>query len=343
MRGRRRLPYVRLGSMHLRTLLLLAVLAAAAAPARLSVGAGPCVPLHRLRALRRPGGQRGHRRPAGAGHEVPVLRGRLHHRAALLQAAQQHGPARRPPVDGRRHEARGDRVPDETASGWQDGRACRRRRRSPPARPTSSPTTRATGHFAFSPGYFSSPAGLRPADRARRGGNGVYRYGASGFPDATWNATNYWVDATFERTPPGDTRAPRVDVGDARPTAPTDVPGRHDGHRHVRRGDRPRLRHGPGLQLRDGSGTAVAGVGRLRRRDAQGDAHAVRPARLRPDLHGDGQERRRAASRTPPATPWPPTARGPSARPRACPCTVFAPGDGPARRRASWTRRSRSA
>ena len=48
-----------------------------------------------------------------------------------------------------------------------------------------------------------------PADVAA-GGNGVYRYGASGFPDTSWNATNYWVDATFERTRPPDTRAPQV-------------------------------------------------------------------------------------------------------------------------------------
>ena len=29
------------------------------------------------------------------------------------------------------------------------------------------------------------------------GGNGVYRYGAGGFPDQTYNASNYWVDVVF--------------------------------------------------------------------------------------------------------------------------------------------------
>ena len=42
------------------------------------------------------------------------------------------------------------------------------------------------------------------------GGNGVYHYGASGFPDTTFNATNYWVDASFDRTVPPDTRGPTV-------------------------------------------------------------------------------------------------------------------------------------
>ncbi len=29
------------------------------------------------------------------------------------------------------------------------------------------------------------------------GGNGVYLYGAGGFPTQTYNATNYWVDVVF--------------------------------------------------------------------------------------------------------------------------------------------------
>ena len=29
------------------------------------------------------------------------------------------------------------------------------------------------------------------------GGNGVYLYGASGFPNSTYQATNYWVDVVF--------------------------------------------------------------------------------------------------------------------------------------------------
>ncbi len=48
-----------------------------------------------------------------------------------------------------------------------------------------------------------------PADAAA-GGNGVYRYGPSGFPDQSFNATSYWVDAVFSQAPPPDTRAPKV-------------------------------------------------------------------------------------------------------------------------------------
>lgn len=41
------------------------------------------------------------------------------------------------------------------------------------------------------------------------GGNGVYRYGAVGFPNSTWNAANYWVDVVFN-TAPSFTPAPAV-------------------------------------------------------------------------------------------------------------------------------------
>ncbi len=72
------------------------------------------------------------------------------------------------------------------------------------------------GRFAFSPGYFSSPHGTAPLTAAGLT-NGVYRYGASGFPDATWGSTNYWVDAAFERTRPPDSRPPRI--GSSSPAA----------------------------------------------------------------------------------------------------------------------------
>jgi hypothetical protein len=41
------------------------------------------------------------------------------------------------------------------------------------------------------------------------GGNGVYRYGASGFPTSAYQATNYWVDVVFDTTA-ADTRAPAL-------------------------------------------------------------------------------------------------------------------------------------
>ena len=101
---------------------------------------------------------------------------------------------------------------NETASGWQE---------EPLAVPVQ--ITRDTvyitsyhssqGRFGFSGGYFFAGvdrAPLHAPSDASAGGNGVYRYGASGFPDQTFNATNYWVDAVFDRAPPLDTRAPQL-------------------------------------------------------------------------------------------------------------------------------------
>jgi hypothetical protein len=100
---------------------------------------------------------------------------------------------------------------DETASGWQTVEL-----------PNPVAITRNTvyvasyyspgGYFPFDQGYFSDPhdGGLLTALAASDGGNGVYRYGASSFPDQTFNATNYWVDAVFDRTVPPDTRGPVV-------------------------------------------------------------------------------------------------------------------------------------
>jgi hypothetical protein len=102
---------------------------------------------------------------------------------------------------------------DETASGWQEAALA-------DAIPITANTTyvvsyhSSQGRFAMTPGYFSSSVGSAPLTApsdASAGGNGVYHYGSMGtFPDQSWNASNYWVDAEFDRTPPPDTRAPRV-------------------------------------------------------------------------------------------------------------------------------------
>lgn len=53
--------------------------------------------------------------------------------------------------------------------------------------------------YAFqSAGYEAWP--LRALADGEDGGNGVYRYGASGFPSASSAATNYWVDVVFDVT-----------------------------------------------------------------------------------------------------------------------------------------------
>ena len=56
------------------------------------------------------------------------------------------------------------------------------------------------GYFAETPGYFAAQGVSQPPLSAPAAGvigpNGVYRYGASGFPD-TGTSNNYWVDVTF--------------------------------------------------------------------------------------------------------------------------------------------------
>ena len=97
---------------------------------------------------------------------------------------------------------------DETASGWQSEEL------ATPVPITAGQTYVTSyyatdGKFAFSPGFFAQGSGTGPLT-APSVGNGVYKYGPSAFPDGSWNWTNYWVDATFQRTQPPDTRAPRV-------------------------------------------------------------------------------------------------------------------------------------
>ena len=71
-----------------------------------------------------------------------------------------------------------------------------------------------TGHYAFDAGYFAS-AGIDNAPlHALRDGvdgpNGAYHYGASSFPDQTYQAANYWVDVVFRTVVGADITPPRV-------------------------------------------------------------------------------------------------------------------------------------
>src|SRR5262249_7222892 len=71
-----------------------------------------------------------------------------------------------------------------------------------------------SGHYAFEANYFASSVKAGPltflAD-GQDGGNGLYRYGTSGFPTNTYRASNYWVDVVFTTTPPlVDTTPPAV-------------------------------------------------------------------------------------------------------------------------------------
>ena len=71
-----------------------------------------------------------------------------------------------------------------------------------------------TGHYASDEGTFAlagvDNGPLHALSDAAAGGNGVFRTHGSGFPDQSFNATNYWVDIEFRTTVPPDTTPPTV-------------------------------------------------------------------------------------------------------------------------------------
>ncbi|MBE9014660.1 DUF4082 domain-containing protein [Chroococcidiopsidales cyanobacterium LEGE 13417] len=76
-----------------------------------------------------------------------------------------------------------------------------------------------SGRYAINEGYFTSSIDSPPLHFLRdgeSGGNGVYKYGTTGFPTNTYRASNYWVDVTFATnatnpTPPvTDTTSPSI-------------------------------------------------------------------------------------------------------------------------------------
>jgi hypothetical protein len=96
---------------------------------------------------------------------------------------------------------------NETASGWQQVSF------ASPVAITANTTYVAsyhtrTGNYAVDTQYFASGVANPPLQALQdgvNGGNGVYVYGAGGFPTQTYNASNYWVDVVFvlpDTTPP---------------------------------------------------------------------------------------------------------------------------------------------
>jgi hypothetical protein len=88
---------------------------------------------------------------------------------------------------------------NETASGWQQVNF------ATPVAITAGTTYVASyhtnvGHYSVSRSFFNSQfnSGLLhvPAN------GGVYLYGAGGFPNKTYQASNYWVDVVLDSTPP---------------------------------------------------------------------------------------------------------------------------------------------
>ena len=134
--------------------------------------------------------------------------------------------------------------------------------------------------------------------------------------------TNYWVDATFDRTVPPDTRGPSV-TETAPPPSASDVGARRRGHRHVRRAADRRL--GQRLHVHAARRAAARSCRRRSTYDAQ-----TRTATLVPTaplayarrVHGPPQGRRRRRRRR---------RRQPAGRRQAWTFTVAgqSPADGP--------------
>ena len=56
------------------------------------------------------------------------------------------------------------------------------------------------GRYSVNENYFSSATTRGPLTALQNGtdgANGVYRYGASGFPNSSYASSNYWVDVVF--------------------------------------------------------------------------------------------------------------------------------------------------
>ncbi|RKH54057.1 DUF4082 domain-containing protein [Corallococcus sp. AB049A] len=98
---------------------------------------------------------------------------------------------------------------NETASGWQEVRFATPVTISADTNYVVSYHAPA-GHYAVTSNGFASALDVPPL-HAEAGSNGLYRYGTSGFPTNSFNASNYWVDVAFQ---PNDTTPP---------TAPTNL------------------------------------------------------------------------------------------------------------------------
>jgi hypothetical protein len=61
-----------------------------------------------------------------------------------------------------------------------------------------------SGGYAYNQGYFATAydsSTLRALGDGEDGGNGVYKYGVSGFPTTTYQSSNYWVDVIYDNSP----------------------------------------------------------------------------------------------------------------------------------------------
>ncbi len=101
---------------------------------------------------------------------------------------------------------------NETASGWQQMSF------ATPVAITANTVYVASylapvGRYSVNENYFTTGVSSGPLyalSSAESGGNGVYLYGAGGFPTNTFQASNYWVDVIFTTNTGPDTTPPTV-------------------------------------------------------------------------------------------------------------------------------------
>jgi hypothetical protein len=167
------------------------------------------------------------------------------------------------------------------------------------------------------------------------GGNGVYRYGASGFPDESYDASNYWVDVVFERDVAPDTTPPAVasvtppdGAGDADPAGLVTATFNEELDSASVTGSTVRLRNGSGalvpatVSYAAGSSTATLDP----------SASLVPGTTYTATVDGGpGGVADRAGNRLPQDHSW----SFEVAAPPSCPCTIFPPSATPAQPDAS--------
>ena len=222
----------------------------------------------RLQRLRCSGGNALEDQPIGSGHEVPPVAERKATSPGCGSTSRRTTRASTWDTSGAPPASKLAEIEftDETPSGWQEAPWS-----IPVAvtawRTTSSPTTRATAASAFSPGVPPRPSGAA-ADRpltAPAGGNGVYRYGACGFPDQTLELIELLGRRHLRADAGGDGRPPQMTKRQRpRPTRPAS-PARH-GRRRRSTSRRPATVYGRTVPLRNDVRHRGARRGDLRRR-----------------------------------------------------------------------------
>ena len=284
-------------------------------------GPGRRLSLHGLRTHRRAARRRAPGPAGRGGDEVPLRRGRLHHGAALLQAAEQHGHARGPPLDELRPAARRDPVHGRDRVGLAGGGAAGAGADHAGTPPTSPRTTRARVSSASAPATSSRASTARRCTRRPTpcaGGNGVYRYGRQRVPGlrpSTPPTTGSTPCSTA--LPPADTRAPLVSSTSPAAGATGVAPGATVTATFDEPLDPLTVNAGV-VHARRRHGRRRRGAGHLRRRHAHGRRSTPQaPLALGKTYTATRQERHRRRDRHLRATGWPPTGRGRSARRRS--------------------------